>query len=141
MRKIITLLTLFICLTSSGQLFHETYLREDQLPGRFSFEGVMKTAVKWTDEEGEHILITAESGVHPGKGENKDVYRGAELYACHFISRGGSYSQTWKVFDFIKECPLDIEAIFIKIVSISPTWIAMALQRSGSCIKRFVTAM
>ena len=113
MKKIITLLTLLICLRSSGQLFHETYLREDQFPGRFSFEGNMKAAVKWTDEDGENIVITTESGVHQGTGENKEVYGNAELYAYHFISKGGVFKQTWKMFDFIKECPVDIEAKFI----------------------------
>jgi hypothetical protein len=37
-----------------------------------------------------------------------------ELYANHFILKGNDTLQTWRVYDFISDCPVDIEAKFIK---------------------------
>jgi hypothetical protein len=115
MKRSITVLAILISLTSSAQLFRETKLDTNKLPKGLSFEGNIKTAVRWVDEDGDNIVITTETGEHPSKTEKIADYRDAELFACHFmLEYKKGFKCTWQLTDFIKACPMDIEAKFIK---------------------------
>lgn len=114
MKRNITLLAILISLTSSGQLFRETDLDLGKLPKGVSFEGKIKTAVQWVDEDGINMVIATETDAHQSKTEKNADYRDAELFAYHYISENGQFKQTWKVVDFVSACPLDIEVKFIK---------------------------
>lgn len=89
-------------------------LEMTRIPKGIHYEGKIKNAVRWTDQSGDHVVITTETGDLESKSGPSEEYREAALYAYHFLVFGDSVSQTWKVYDFIKECPLDIEANFIK---------------------------
>lgn len=91
-----------------------TYIDKTQIPKEIKYLGKIKTAVKWTDDLGDNLVITAETGDVESKSAPSEGYRDAALYAYHFLVFNDSVRQTWKVTDFIKECPLDIEANFIK---------------------------
>jgi hypothetical protein len=109
------LLTLLCSMTAVGQgQINTTNLDTNKLPNGIKYTGKIKTAVRWTDKSGDNIVITTETGVTVNKKDPSDDFRDAELYAYHFIVGKDSSNLTWKVYDFIKECPLDIAANFVK---------------------------
>lgn len=90
-------------------------INPQDLPNNLKYEGKIKEAFKWTDQMGEHIVITTETGKYKSKSNkyNNDE-RDAELFSYHYILKNGKPEQLWKVYDFVKNCPVDIEASFIK---------------------------
>ncbi len=109
------ILTLLCSMTAFGQGQIDTSnLDTTKLPNGIKFTGNIKSAVRWTDKLGDNIVITTETGETINKTAPSDDYRDAALYAYHYIVAKDSINLTWKVYDFIKECPLDIEANFVK---------------------------
>lgn len=109
------LLTLLGYLTNFGQgRITTTNLDTSKLSVGVKFTGKIKTAVRWTDKLGDNIVLTTETGETINKKAPSDDYRDASLYAYHYIAGKDSTYLTWKVYDFIKECPVDIEANFVK---------------------------
>lgn len=102
------------CLTIYAQQpFLITQLDSTNTPKAIRYEGTINTAVSWLDSLGKNFIIVSETGIISSKITPDWI--SAELYAYHFIiTNTDSIKQTWKVFDFIKDCPLDIEANFIK---------------------------
>ncbi len=109
---IIVFLTSFF--VSAQEKIELTKLETSQVPKSIHYSGTIKNAVRWKDNSGENIVITTETGDMKSKSNPSEGNRDAALYAYHYLVFGDSVSQTWKVTDFIKECPLDIEANFIK---------------------------
>ncbi|PBJ06125.1 M949_RS01915 family surface polysaccharide biosynthesis protein [Flavobacterium sp. ACN6] len=86
-----------------------------QFPSVIKYEGFVKNAVRWKDKLGDNIVITTETGYHINKKfEHETDGSDAELFAYHFIVSGNEVKQTWKVYDFIADCPVDIVASFVK---------------------------
>ena len=85
-----------------------------RLPEGIKFIGKIKAAVRWNDKVGDHIVITTETGETPSKSAPSENFKDAELYAYHYLVGKDSTYLTWKVYDFVKECPLELEARFIK---------------------------
>ena len=117
-----TSLRLLFCLTvlCSVSVFGQgqiklTNLEPTELPKEITYEGKMKQAVRFTDNVSDHIVITAETGIYQSKKfKHENDGSDAELFAYHFIVSKDSVKLTWKVYDFIRDCPVDIEASFIK---------------------------
>lgn len=87
-----------------------------QFPSSIKYEGFIKNAVRWQDKMGDNIVIATETGYHINKKfehENEDS-SDAELFGYHFIISGNKAKQTWKVYDFISDCPVDLTASFVK---------------------------
>ena len=85
-----------------------------ELPKGIMYEGEIVRAVQWKDKSGDNIVIATETGEFESKSAPDSDYRDAALYGYHFRIVKGAPKQTWKFYDFIKECPVDIEAHFIK---------------------------
>jgi hypothetical protein len=71
-------------------------------------EGNIIKALEWKEKTEKHFLVLYES-----LKDTNDA-RTAKLFAYHFIEKGNDLEQQWKVYDFEKECPLDILASFSK---------------------------
>lgn len=71
-------------------------------------EGNIIKALEWNEKTEKHFLVLYES-----LKDSNDV-RTAKLFAYHVIEKGNDLEQQWKVYDFEKECPLDILASFSK---------------------------
>ena len=114
--KTFTVLTLLCLAAAVGQSqIKLTQLAQNQLPSSLPVEGKIKNAVKWTDKSGENLVIMTETGIFQSKKWKHEAEgRDAELFAYHFLLSKDGAKQTWKAYDFIKDCPLDIEASFIK---------------------------
>jgi len=113
-KGICVLLFLGSFLVSAQRKIEFTNLEKSQLPKGINYSGEIKQAVRWRDDLGDHIVITTETGDMESKSGPSENYRDAALYAYHFLVFPDSIRQIWKVHDFIKECPLDIEANFVK---------------------------
>lgn len=87
-----------------------------QFPGSIKYEGFIKNAVRWKDNLGDNIVITTETGYHINKKfkHEFDNSADAELFAYHYIVSGNETKQIWKVYDFIADCPVDLDVSFIK---------------------------
>jgi len=71
-------------------------------------EGNIVKALEWKEKTEKHFLVLYES-----LKDTNDA-RTAKLFAYHFIEKGNDLEQQWKVYDFEKDCPLDILASFSK---------------------------
>src|SRR5690606_30563984 len=121
MRKIyhagLYLLTLLCSLPaySQGQITTNN-LDTSNVPKEIKFKGKIKTAARWTDQSGDHIVITTETGETKSENAPSDDCRDAALYAYHYIIDKDSTYLIWKVHDFIKQCPAVIEPNLIKTI-------------------------
>jgi len=84
-------------------------LKEKDIPKTIKYKGDVEDAVKFTDKEGDHLVITtSETGTATVDGD--DDYRTASLYAyCYSISNG-QFIPSWKLYDYADDCQEDIEA-------------------------------
>ncbi|MEP6928357.1 MAG: hypothetical protein ABI850_00030 [Flavobacterium sp.] len=102
--------------TTKNLSFKVNKIDTTNLPAALKYEGNIKNAVRWQDNAGDNIVITTETGhyINPKfKHENEDS-SDAELFAYHYIISGDEVKQTWKVYDYISDCPVEIAAYFVK---------------------------
>lgn len=87
-----------------------------QFPKQIKYEGHVKSAVRWNDKLGENIAFTTETGYHFNKKFDHDAENSsdAELFAYHYVVYENKARQTWRVYDYISDCPVDIVASFVK---------------------------
>ncbi len=85
------------------------------LPSGITYEGLFKKAIRWTDAAGENLLLLTETGIVPTTvlDPDNDYSADARIYASHYLLPGGAPKRTWKVYDFIEDCPVDIVAEFV----------------------------
>lgn len=103
-----------VCLVSAqAQTTQKADLKN--LPKGITYEGKVKDAIRYTDSLGDNIVITTQTGayvsnrfVHETEGQD------AELFAYHYLVKNGVATQTWKVYDYVSDCPVDMELAFLK---------------------------
>lgn len=85
-------------------------LSYDEIPKTIDFRGTVVEALKWTDSNGEHILIQTVTGHFTWKDydENSSDYKNqdkSELYAYlfHKNNSGKDYILKWRMYDYT-EC-------------------------------------
>lgn len=93
-----------------------TAIDSTQFPASVKYEGFVKNAVRWKDKLGDNIVLTTETGYHINKKFKHEFEDSsdAELFAYHYIVSANDARQTWRVYDFISDCPVDIVASFVK---------------------------
>ena len=87
------------------------------LPGEIRYQGKIVMGARWTDSNGENILLLTQTGKFPSKG--KCVADGgrcfdAEVYAYNYVRKDGDVSLLWKITDFERDCSFDLYAGFVK---------------------------
>ena len=101
-------------LASEIKKINPIILNVSELPNDIKYEGKIVNAIKWTDNLGENIVITTETGIYESKNfKHENGGRDAEIFAYHFIVENNNTKQTWKVYDSVSDCPVDIVAEFI----------------------------
>lgn len=100
----------------TGDIFFKKFeyqeaLQEFQLPKEIKYDGKFIGGKRYKDKSGEYITIITETGSYEN---NKNEGEDAELFAYNFVISGGSsIKQIWRIYDFFKDCHLDITANFI----------------------------
>jgi hypothetical protein len=112
----ILLLSVFVPLVVIGQKqISVNQLDLTSLPKGITYEGKILTAVCWFDTLGNNIVILTETGIHrSNKFKHENDGEDAELFAYHFIVKDDIALQTWRIYDFISDCPVDLEVSFIE---------------------------
>ncbi|HEY0668072.1 MAG TPA: hypothetical protein VGD22_07865 [Sphingobacteriaceae bacterium] len=106
---LITIINTQLCL---GQ-FKVTKLEKSNIPNNVQFSGNIIQAVRWTDKTGDNIVILSLTGKSRSKDAPDDGYNDGAIYAYHYLVSQDSMRLTWKIYDFIKECPVDMFLYFV----------------------------
>lgn len=87
-----------------------------QFPNEIKYKGNIKNAVRWRDKKGENIVLTTETGIYKKENIKRELddSRDAELFAYHYLIKDNKVTPSWKVYDFILDCEVDVVASFIK---------------------------
>jgi hypothetical protein len=104
------LVSLILTQTCLAQ-FKVTELDKNSVPKNIQYNGNIVQAVRWTDNTGDNIVILTATDKTPSKGPVGG--RDAALYAYHYLVSGDSIKQTWKVYDYVEDCPVDIDLYFL----------------------------
>jgi hypothetical protein len=93
-----------------------TEIDSSQFPKSLRYEGFVKNAVRWKDKLGDNIVITTETGIFRSEKFQHEFEESgdAKLFGYHFLVKKEQIIQTWKVYDYIDDCPVDIVASFVK---------------------------
>ena len=87
-----------------------------QLPPEVSFKGRLVAGVRWLDNHGENIIILSKFGPFPSKkGSSIPDEEGmdAEVHGYHYLKTKGKFALLWKMFDFVRGCPFDLDLNFL----------------------------
>jgi hypothetical protein len=91
-----------------------TRLDVKNLPKGIYHTGKPTNAVRWTDRQGDNIVITTETGIYDAKKSMTEDGRSADLYAQHYLVKKGVAEPGWKIHDYIRDCPVDVQVNFIR---------------------------
>jgi hypothetical protein len=111
--KIFGLLLSFILTQTCLAQFKLTKLDKNSIPKTIQYTGNIFQAVRWTDNTGDNIVIMAVTDKTQSKNAHDDGYSDGALYAYHYLVSGDSIKLTWRVYDYVKECPVDMYLNFI----------------------------
>jgi len=90
-------------------------LDHSTIPSDIKYEGVVIEAISWNEGGIDHIVVITETGVYQSdKFEHENEGLDAELFAYHYSIVDNNYQRVWKIYDYISDCPVDIEASFIR---------------------------
>lgn len=84
-------------------------LSTSDAPANVKFKGEVSSVYSFSDKEGKHLIVVAETGEFksPGKDKSADM-RDKEMYVHHFVEKNGTYTETWKAQDYIRDCEFDL---------------------------------
>jgi hypothetical protein len=111
--KLLPLLSMLILLHTAQAQIKVTKINVKTLPKSIHYIGdTVINAVRYTDKDGEHIVITtaSETAKDIGNGEKS---QDADLYAYHYKVNGKQFKLTWQMHDFVKQCEFAIYADFL----------------------------
>ncbi len=111
--KIFGLLFSFIVTQTCIAQYKLTKLNKSSIPKSIRYTGDVKQAVRWTDSTGDNIVILTLTDNTQSKNAPDGGYNNGALCAYHYSLSGNSVKQTWKVYDYIKECPVDMFLYFV----------------------------
>jgi len=77
-----------------------------QLPAGVVFKGDFKQAVRWTDAEGDNLVVVSTHSDDDGSND--------DLYAVRYTIADGEAQARWSLHDFVHDCGLDHQATFFR---------------------------
>lgn len=78
------------------------------IPSEISYSGTPVAMVTWEDKSGNNLLFVTET-----EEKFKRDERTKELYAYHYFTGATENKQLWKIYDYIKDCPVDVTLSYI----------------------------
>ncbi len=87
-----------------------------QLPAGVTFKGDFQQAVRWTDAEGDNVVVLS---TH--HDEESEYGANDDLYAVRYTVADGAAKARWNLHDFIHDCPVDHQASFLKGAAVQLT--------------------
>jgi hypothetical protein len=93
--------------------FKLTKLDKNSIPKNIQYTGKIFQAVRWTDNTGDNIVILTGTDKTQNQNASGERYSEGALHAYHYLLSDDSAKQTWKVYDYVKECPVDMFLYFL----------------------------
>jgi len=95
-----------------------TFIAQKDLPKEISKKGKFILARKWTDINGDNLLVAYKKG--PYEQKNSDGYmQSVDLFVDQYVLKDGKYEILWDIIDAVRDCEFDIyiglirDALFI----------------------------
>lgn len=107
MKQIVGLLLVITTLPAFAQIRWQKIDRTT-IPVSIQFKGNLVGAYRWQDRAGDHLVMLSLSEPVSTPSAPDDGYRDQALYAYHYFVEKDSTRQTWRVYDYVKECPVDV---------------------------------
>lgn len=105
----------FYSLCFSQSKIQKLDIHTSQIPSSVKYKGGLSDLIKWKDDTGIFIVILSETGRLVDKGKPMDEEIGSSyLYANCYLQKNIATENKWKISDFVKDCPFDITAAFVK---------------------------
>jgi hypothetical protein len=88
-------------------------LDKKAIPASIKYDGVVDTAVKYSDADGDHIVFTTEyDDTEPGD-DNEDRINGIHLQGYCYKLNGDKCQREWQMNDLVTKCEVDLAADFV----------------------------
>jgi hypothetical protein len=81
------------------------------VPATLKRSGRLMQALRYSDRTGTYTVLATEIGPWPDPAAQRSEGQCADLYAYQYPATGPT--PTWQVYDFVDDCPLDLEARFL----------------------------
>jgi len=86
-------------------------IKKSEIPKSIEIKGELLLSKKWTDQNGENILVLSRKG--PMQETEFEVEfsgdeRYAELYAEQYTKKENQFTLLWDIYDFERHCPFDL---------------------------------
>jgi hypothetical protein len=78
------------------------------IPAGLTFVGTVEDARRWTDRNGQNLLVLTRTEEVWGKDSLGNDARSREIHGYHFIRQGSGYRILWQTIDFVRGCGEDI---------------------------------
>jgi hypothetical protein len=111
--KILGLLLSFILTQTCFAQFKVTKLDKNSVPKNIHYVGSIVQAAGWTDKTGNNFVILTVTDKRQSKNAPDESYADGALYAYHYLISSDSTTRTWRVYDQVKECPVDMFLYFV----------------------------
>ncbi|WP_121357745.1 M949_RS01915 family surface polysaccharide biosynthesis protein [Flavisolibacter nicotianae] len=111
--KILGLLLSLVLIQPGFAQFKLTKLDKNFIPKAIKYTGNIVQAVRWTDNTGDNIVLLTKTNQTQNNNAPSEDFGDRTLYAYHYMVLADSVKQTWKVLDYVKECPVDMFLYFI----------------------------
>jgi hypothetical protein len=108
------LFSLFFLLALSIDAYSQikqTAIDKKDIPASVHYTGHIINSVRYTDKQGDYLMITTETGIVNVKDE--ETLRKADIYAYCFKTDAGQPVLLWQMHDFAIECPVDVTARYV----------------------------
>lgn len=80
-----------------------------QVPAALRMPGKLLEAWRWTDANGENMLVVFRKGPILEKvTKYTDEESSVELFARQYVQRAGSWQELWRLQDAVRNCPFDL---------------------------------
>jgi hypothetical protein len=107
--KAIFIFTLFIMLFAIANAQQIVHFKKNAVPAAMKYKGKFNDAIKYSDKEGAHIVITTSETVATPADDNENVYT-ATLHAFSYLKTGNGVMLEWQLNDSAGPCAADVDA-------------------------------
>lgn len=76
-------------------------------PKTITYKGEPSEVSQFSDKEGEHLIVVAETGQTKSAGKNSDM-QDMEMNVYHLRKNGENYTEVWKAQDYVRNCEFDL---------------------------------
>lgn len=111
--KILSLVLLTVFVQNVFGQIKTVPVDKKKIPQSIHYSGHVIDAVQYTDAEGQHLMITTETGNVDVKDEYGASQQKADVFAYNYTIKGSQCTLAWQMHDFTIECPVDTKANYI----------------------------